>query len=104
MHNFKILFTWILWRTGDQIYFCAIRIINSNISYDLYTIFLFPYFLGATGGSGMTNAQDPRYEKYFRLLKNGVPLAAVQQKMMFEGYSPDVLSNPDGPSDFKGTL
>jgi hypothetical protein len=38
------------------------------------------------------------------MLKNGVPLAAVQQKMMFEGFSPDVLSNPDGPSDFKGTF
>mgnify|MGYP002385750259 CR=1 FL=1 len=50
----------------------------------------------------MTNAQDPRYTKYFKMLKNGVPLAAVQQKMMFEGFSPDVLSNPDGPSDFKG--
>jgi WASH complex subunit CCDC53 len=55
----------------------------------------------AGGGSGMTNAQDPRYAKYFKMLKNGVPLAAVQQKMMFEGFSPDVLSNPDGPSDFK---
>jgi hypothetical protein len=52
----------------------------------------------------MTNAQDPRYAKYFKMLKNGVPLAAVQQKMMFEGFSPDVLSNPDGPSDFKGTF
>ena len=54
-------------------------------------------------GSGLTNEKDPRYMKYFKMLKNGVPLAAVQQKMMFEGYSPDVLSNPEGPSDFKGT-
>jgi len=50
----------------------------------------------------MKNSTDPRYLRYFKMIKNGVPLSAVKQKMMIEGYDPNVLDFPDAPSDYKG--
>jgi len=50
----------------------------------------------------LKNHSDPRYLKYFRMIKNGVPLSGVKQKMMFEGYDPNILDIPDGPSDYQG--
>lgn len=54
-----------------------------------------------SAGSGMTNQNDPRYARYFKMLKLGVPAAQIRQKMMFEGVDPDILDNPDGASDYK---
>merc|ERR1712173_8759 len=52
----------------------------------------------------MTNRQDPRYEKYFKMLRLGVPEASVQQKMAAEGFDPSILSRPDDPSDGGGMV
>ena len=43
----------------------------------------------------MTNREDPRYEKYFKMLRLGVPEPSVQQKMMAEGFDPSILSYVD---------
>lgn len=40
-------------------------------------------------------SEVPLYRKYFMMLKVGVPLSAVQQKMMGEGVSGVDLSNPE---------
>nr|CAD2199647.1 unnamed protein product [Meloidogyne enterolobii] len=43
-----------------------------------------------------TKAKDhPVFGKYFRMLKMGVPEAAVKQKMQSEGVDPEILSVPD---------
>jgi len=47
---------------------------------------------------------DPRYARYFRMLVVGVPMAQVKQKMMAEGYPPEILENPDAPSDAQGSV
>lgn len=39
------------------------------------------------GGEG----GDPRYQKYFKMLKSGVPRGAVEQKMTREGVDPKIL-------------
>mmetsp|Transcript_22716 Transcript_22716/g.25284 ORF Transcript_22716/g.25284 Transcript_22716/m.25284 type:complete len:215 (+) Transcript_22716:58-702(+) len=56
----------------------------------------------APGGDegGVTWEDDPRYTKFFKMLKMGVPLAHVQSKMMMEGYDPSNLENPKGKSDY----
>eukprot|EP01094_Clydonella_sp_ATCC50884_P006655 TRINITY_DN15869_c0_g1_i1.p2 TRINITY_DN15869_c0_g1~~TRINITY_DN15869_c0_g1_i1.p2 ORF type:complete len:218 (-),score=79.87 TRINITY_DN15869_c0_g1_i1:49-702(-) len=50
--------------------------------------------------SGMTMEHDPRYSRYFKMVKMGVLAAQVKQKMMMEGVDPDILDNPDAPSDY----
>jgi len=47
---------------------------------------------------------DPRYTRYFKMLSVGVPMAQIKQKMMAEGYPPEVLDNPDAPSDAQGSV
>jgi len=47
----------------------------------------------------MTVSEDPRYTRYFKMLKMGVPLAHVQSKMMMEGHDPAILENPNAASD-----
>jgi len=44
-----------------------------------------------------TIADDPRYQKYLKLLKMGVPLPAFRAKVLAEGLDPDLLENPDAP-------
>lgn len=41
-------------------------------------------------------AQDPRYAKFFKMLKMHVPRGAVEAKMRGEGLDPSVLDNPPG--------
>ena len=42
---------------------------------------------------------DPRFSKYFRMLKVGVPMAQVRGTFQTEtGCDPDLLENPDGPA------
>jgi hypothetical protein len=40
---------------------------------------------------------DPRFAKYFTMLKVGIPIDRIQEKMMMEGVDPNILSNPDAP-------
>lgn len=47
----------------------------------------------------MTVSDDPRYATYFKMLKLRVPVASIKQKMMMEGIDPNILDNPDAPSD-----
>jgi hypothetical protein len=39
-------------------------------------------------------AEHPKYAKYFKMLKIGLPAAAVKQKMQSEGVEPDMLDRP----------
>jgi len=41
---------------------------------------------------------DPEYAKYFKMLKMGVIMPAVKQKMAGEGLDPNLLETPDAPS------
>jgi len=42
----------------------------------------------------ITVNQDSRYKKYFTMLNMGVPVQAVQQKMISEGINPDLINTP----------
>jgi len=59
---------------------------------------------GVQESGGMKYKEDPRYVKYFRLLKAGVAEGAVKQKMEMEGFNPDILDTPDAPSDYVAPL
>eukprot|EP01112_Ceratiomyxa_fruticulosa_P008270 TRINITY_DN2138_c0_g1_i1.p1 TRINITY_DN2138_c0_g1~~TRINITY_DN2138_c0_g1_i1.p1 ORF type:complete len:212 (+),score=72.08 TRINITY_DN2138_c0_g1_i1:295-930(+) len=50
--------------------------------------------------SGLTMKDDPRYSKYFKMLRMGIVVQSIQQKMMMEGIDPNILDHPDDPSDF----
>ena len=42
---------------------------------------------------------DPKYEKYFKMLKMGLPVGAVQNRMAKDGEDPAVMEmDPEGPS------
>lgn len=43
--------------------------------------------------STQSNRQDPRYEKYFKMMYVGVPVPAIKQKMMSEGVDPSILDS-----------
>ncbi|XP_068744697.1 WASH complex subunit 3-like [Montipora capricornis] len=45
----------------------------------------------------MTVSKDPRYAKYFQMVKVGVPPQAIAPKMIIEGLDPSLLENPDAP-------
>mmetsp|Transcript_11284 Transcript_11284/g.27770 ORF Transcript_11284/g.27770 Transcript_11284/m.27770 type:complete len:450 (-) Transcript_11284:191-1540(-) len=46
---------------------------------------------------------DPRYVKYFRMLKLGVPQPVIEMKMKTEGHDPSILSlDPEGPASATG--
>ena len=45
-----------------------------------------------------TVAEDERFVKYFKMLKMGVPIQAVKNKMKAEGLDDSVLDNPDAPA------
>ncbi|XP_020904444.1 WASH complex subunit 3 [Exaiptasia diaphana] len=46
----------------------------------------------------MTVSKDPRYAKFFQMMKVGVPPGALRAKMIAEGLDPDLLDNPDAPA------
>lgn len=55
------------------------------------------------GDQGIINTtttvkDDPKYEKYFKLLKMGMPSEQVKVKMISDGLDPNVLDHPDQPS------
>lgn len=55
---------------------------------------------GAGGGSGLTIGQDPRYARFFKMLKMGIPAGAVKQKASLEaGVDPELLDlDPSSPA------
>ena len=46
----------------------------------------------------MTVSQDPRFKKYFTMLKVGVLEEAVRIKMKTEGLDPNLISTPNAPA------
>lgn len=46
----------------------------------------------------MTVKEDPEYEKFFKLVKMGMPAEQVKMKMSAAGVNPDYLDTPDAPS------
>jgi WASH complex subunit CCDC53 len=50
----------------------------------------------STPNDGLIKICDsPIYNKFFKMLKFGIPPAAVKQKMGSEGLDPNLLDNPD---------
>uniref|UniRef100_A0A7E4VUF7 WASH_WAHD domain-containing protein n=1 Tax=Panagrellus redivivus TaxID=6233 RepID=A0A7E4VUF7_PANRE len=45
----------------------------------------------------MKISEHPDFVKYFKMLKLGIPEAAVRIKMSSEGVDPDILANPNAP-------
>jgi len=56
---------------------------------------------GGAPAGGLTLKEDPRYATYFRMIRLGVALPQIQQKMMMEGVDPNILETPDAPSDYQ---
>lgn len=54
----------------------------------------------AGGGTSqvMTVKEDPDYEKFFKLIKMGMPAEQVKMKMSASGLNADLLDTPDAPS------
>ncbi|CAB4007753.1 WASH complex subunit CCDC53 [Paramuricea clavata] len=52
----------------------------------------------------MTVRQDPRYAKYFRLIKVGVRLQDLQPKVIADGLDPSLLETPDAPAPGGGQV
>ena len=52
----------------------------------------------------MTVAKDPRYAKYFQMLKVGVPLQALRPKVLADGLDPALLETPDAPAPGGGQV
>ncbi|GLE01150.1 hypothetical protein PINS_up009980 [Pythium insidiosum] len=46
----------------------------------------------------LTIKEDPEYEKFFKLLKMGMPAEQIKMKMSAAGLNPDFLDTPDAPS------
>lgn len=53
---------------------------------------------GAAAAQAMTVKDDPEYEKFFKLIKMGMPAAQVKMKMTASGLNADLLDTPDAPS------
>ncbi|KAI6197019.1 hypothetical protein M3Y94_01176000 [Aphelenchoides besseyi] len=48
-------------------------------------------------------SEHPTYVKYFKMIRLGIPEAAVRQKMGAEGFDPNILSDPNALVDFVPT-
>jgi len=46
----------------------------------------------------MTVAEDPAFSRFFTMLKVGIAMGAVKQKLAQEGYDPSLLDTPGAPS------
>ncbi|CAH0480110.1 unnamed protein product [Peronospora belbahrii] len=51
-----------------------------------------------TSNPVMTVKEDPAYEKFFKLIKMGMPAEQVKMKMSAAGVNADLLDMPDAPS------
>lgn len=49
-----------------------------------------------------TIADDPKYAEFLRMLKVGVPIPAIKQKMMMKGFDPNILDNLDAVVEENG--
>jgi len=47
----------------------------------------------------LTMENDPRYQTYFKMMRLKIPISGIKQKMMLEGFNPDILDHPNAPSD-----
>ena len=47
--------------------------------------------VGAKNSSGIPRKEDPRYQKYFKMLKIGLPIGAVKNAMERDGEDPSIL-------------
>eukprot|EP00045_Choanoeca_perplexa_P001627 m.20964 g.20964 ORF g.20964 m.20964 type:complete len:231 (+) comp11078_c0_seq1:128-820(+) len=62
-----------------------------------------PVMEAAPAGTVMTNRQDPRFARYFKMVDMGVPVQAVKGKFAVEtGCDPNIMDNPDAPSNSAG--
>ncbi|DAZ99886.1 TPA: hypothetical protein N0F65_008629 [Lagenidium giganteum] len=53
----------------------------------------------APASSAVTTVkEDPDYEKFFKLLRMGMPAEQIKMKMSAAGLNPDLLDTPDAPS------
>eukprot|EP00730_Choanoeca_flexa_P010864 TRINITY_DN2134_c0_g1_i1.p1 TRINITY_DN2134_c0_g1~~TRINITY_DN2134_c0_g1_i1.p1 ORF type:complete len:238 (+),score=57.82 TRINITY_DN2134_c0_g1_i1:113-826(+) len=53
----------------------------------------------AAAQGAMTNREDPRYKKYFKLIDLGAPPQQIKLRFAQEtGFDPNILDNPDGIS------
>lgn len=52
----------------------------------------------AAAAQAMSVKDDPEYEKFFKLVKMGMPAAQVKMKMTASGLNADLLDTPDAPS------
>lgn len=51
-----------------------------------------------------TVSEDPRYSKFFKMMKMGVPMGALRPKVLAEGLNPDYLDTPDAPAPEGGEV
>lgn len=58
----------------------------------------------APAAGGMTVRDDPTFSPFFKMQRMGIPLPAVQQKMMLAGLDPALLETPDALSPYAGAL
>jgi len=48
---------------------------------------------------------DPKYSKYFKMIKIGIPLPAVKQAMVKDGLDPNIMDgNPNEPASFESKI
>ena len=52
---------------------------------------------GTAETKGTPAREDPTYQKFFKMLKMGLPRPAVEIKMKAEGFDPKILDHPDDP-------
>lgn len=51
--------------------------------------------LEETSGNLIKISESALYKKYFKMIKFGIPMPAVKQKMISEGFDGSLLDNPD---------
>eukprot|EP01104_Vermistella_antarctica_P014138 TRINITY_DN4403_c0_g5_i1.p1 TRINITY_DN4403_c0_g5~~TRINITY_DN4403_c0_g5_i1.p1 ORF type:complete len:205 (-),score=62.59 TRINITY_DN4403_c0_g5_i1:161-775(-) len=58
----------------------------------------------AAASGVVTYSSDPRYHKFFAMLRMRVPASAIRQKMMMEGVNPDIIDMGNQPSGYTGEI
>ena len=60
------------------------------------TTSILPVVRGTSAAGGASPREDPRYERYFKMLAMGAPRAAVEAKMKLDGHRDFSLLDTDG--------
>ena len=58
---------------------------------------------GGAAAEGPPLKDDPKYAKFFKMLKMHLPKIAVENKMRAAGLDPSVLDNPNAPAGHRHT-